>query len=86
MRQTRPTRERYTEIQNALIRAGYLEGPADGAWGESSAKALSKFQLENGLESTGRIDALSLIKLDLGPKYENQTAAVGSAADSDPAN
>jgi len=68
--QTRPSRERYQQIQQALAKAGFDPGPADGAWGPNSEDALQDFQEARGLEPTGRIDALSLIQLGLGPQYE----------------
>ena len=74
-KQLRPTPERYAEIQRALAKAGYFQGPADGVWGQNSVSALAKFQGDNGLEPTGKIDAQSLIKLDLGPKYDSKTAS-----------
>ena len=68
--QLRPTRERYAEIQTALAQAGYFQGPANGDWGPTSVNALAYFQKDQGLEPTGKIDAPSLIKLGLGPKYD----------------
>ena len=68
--QTRPSRERFQQSQKALIEAGFDPGPADGAWGPNSENALYDFQEARGLEPTGRIDALSLIELGLGPNHE----------------
>ncbi|MBI2815845.1 MAG: peptidoglycan-binding protein [Acidobacteria bacterium] len=73
-RQLRPTPARYAEIQTALAKAGYYEGPANGAWDQSSIQALQRFQADQGLEPTGKIDSWSLIKLDLGPKYDDQAS------------
>ena len=56
-----------------LSKAGYFDGPVNGKWGQSCIEALTQFQKDNGLEPTGKLDALSLIKLGLGPKY-TQTA------------
>jgi len=81
-KQVRPTSARYAEIQKALGKGGYFQGPADGVWGQSSVSALTKFQKEQGLDPTGKIDALSLIKLGLGPKYDSPTtASVSQPAD-----
>ncbi len=66
--QQRPTPERYTEIQEALIGRGHLQGPATGVWGPDSVAGLRSFQESQKLEATGKIDALSLIRLGLGPK------------------
>lgn len=73
--QLRPTRDRYAEIQAALAQAGYYHGPANGDWGPESVNALAYFQKDRGLEPTGKIDAPSLIKLGLGPKYETPAEA-----------
>jgi peptidoglycan hydrolase-like protein with peptidoglycan-binding domain len=78
--QSRPTKDRYVEIQTALANAGYFSGPADGNWRDESVKALQQFQQDQGLEPTGKIDALTLIRLDLGPDYgEGEAGAVVSA-------
>ena len=71
-RQATPSSDRYREIQNALVAKGYL--PADGAtgaWDEASADALKKFQSEQNLDSTGKINSLSLIALGLGPRHDS---------------
>ena len=65
--QQKPAPERYTEIQQALIGRGLLQGPATGVWGPDSIAALKSFQQSQKLEPTGKIDALSLIRLGLGP-------------------
>jgi len=75
VKQARPTPTRYAEIQSALASAGYYQGQANGVWGPSSADALAKFQGDHGVDPTGKIDSLSLIKLGLGPKYEDTTAS-----------
>jgi hypothetical protein len=70
-RQTAPTEERYKEIQEALAAKGYLQPEdANGTWGPGSADALKKFQAEQNIEATGKIDSLSLIALGLGPKRD----------------
>ena len=73
-RQTTPSPERYKEIQEALVSKGYLKPEeAGGAWGESSADALKRFQSDQNLESTGKINSLSLIALGLGPRHDSVT-------------
>jgi len=66
--QQQPTAERYKEIQQALADKGYFRGPVDGAWGADSTDALKRFQREQNLEDDGKIGALSLIALGLGPQ------------------
>jgi hypothetical protein len=75
-RQLTPTPERYHEIQDALVAKGYLKSEeANGTWGPSSADALKRFQTEQNIEASGKINSLSLIALGLGPKHDT-TAAV----------
>jgi hypothetical protein len=70
-RQLAPTPQRYKEIQDALAAKGYLKTEdANGAWNQASVDALKKFQAGQNLDSTGKIDSLSLIALGLGPKRE----------------
>jgi hypothetical protein len=70
-RQMAPSPDRYREIQGALAAKGFL-APADanGTWNQTSADALKKFQTEQNLESSGKINSLSLIALGLGPKHD----------------
>jgi cytoskeletal protein RodZ len=66
--QQRPTAERYKEIETALYERGYLMETPSGAWTPASAEALSRFQADEDLPPTGKLDALSLIRLGLGPQ------------------
>ena len=70
-RQTVPSADRYKEIQSALVSRGYLNAEeANGVWGPASIDAMKRFQAEQNIESTGKINSLSLIALGLGPKHE----------------
>lgn len=71
--QQKPAPERHREIQQALIDRGYLPGSATGDWGPSSVEALKKFQLDQNLKGSGKLDSLSLIALGLGPKRTANT-------------
>lgn len=74
-RQMAPSPERYKEIQQALAAKGYLNlEEANGAWNQSSVDALKRFQSAQNLESTGKINSLSLIALGLGPKHDSAPA------------
>jgi len=66
--QQHPTTDRYREIQQALSERGYFEGAPDGDWRPSSIDALKRFQRDQNLDDDGKIGALSLIALGLGPK------------------
>jgi hypothetical protein len=79
-----PAPERYKEIQDALVTKGYMSPEdANGAWSPASTEALKKFQGEQNLDSTGKINSLSLIALGLGPKHDS--AAVKPPSQSMPA-
>jgi peptidoglycan hydrolase-like protein with peptidoglycan-binding domain len=80
-----PTPDRYIEIQQALIDKGYLEGPATGEWGPQSIAALKKFQQDQNLQPTGKLDSLSLITLGLGPRHD-PTGSPGVAGNQSPQN
>ena len=69
-RQQTPSSERYREIQDALAAKGYLKSSPTGVWDNESAVALRRFQEEQNLEPTGRLNSLSLIALGLGPRIE----------------
>jgi hypothetical protein len=67
-RQISPTPDRYREIQGALASKGFLKPEdATGTWNQTSSDALKKFQAEQNLDSSGKINSLSLIALGLGP-------------------
>ncbi len=70
-----PTPERYKEIQQALASKGYLKPEdASGVWDQNSSDALRRFQSDQKLQGTGKIDSLSLIALGLGPKHDSAEA------------
>ena len=74
-RQLAPTPQRYKEIQQALAAKGYLKPEdATGKWDDNSVEALKKFQAEQNLDVTGKINSLSLIALGLGPKHDTASA------------
>jgi hypothetical protein len=73
--QVAPSPERYKEIQDALVSRGYLQPEqANGAWDQNSVDALKRFQAEQNLESSGKVNSLSLIALGLGPKHDSVPA------------
>jgi hypothetical protein len=84
-RQFTPTPDRYKQIEEALCRRGYLSSDqVNGQWNDRSATALKKFQADQNLVASGKIDALSLIALGLGPKH--QTTSLESPVASQPGN
>jgi hypothetical protein len=58
---------RATEIQTALIKAGYLSGEPSGHWDSESEAAMQKLQGDNGWQTKLVPDSRALIKLGLGP-------------------
>lgn len=64
--QKAPTPDRISEIQAALARNGYYQGDPNGKWDATAVGAMRKFQSDNGLDATGKLDARSLQKLGLG--------------------
>jgi len=69
---------RVTEIQQALIRAHYLSGEADGKWDERTKSAMLKYQADQGWQTKLTPDARALKKLGLGPDYSNAINAKNS--------
>ena len=67
--------ERATEIQKALIKAGYLDGPPSGQYDEATTQAMKQYQSANGLPQTGLPSAALLKKLGV-PKRSNDGYAV----------
>jgi peptidoglycan hydrolase-like protein with peptidoglycan-binding domain len=63
--------ERAREIQDALIRAHYLNGEASGKWDAATQKAMERYQADNGWQSKTVPDSRALIKLGLGPDHEH---------------
>ena len=58
--------ERVEEIQQALIREGYLQGDANGQWDSRTHDAMLRYQTDHGFPATGLPEAKSLMKLGLG--------------------
>jgi len=71
--QLHPDPERYQEIQKALADKGYFKGEANGQWGDESTDALRRFQTDQHMSGDGKLDALTLTALGLGPKHEAAT-------------
>jgi len=67
--------ERATEIQNALIKAGYLDAPASGQYDDTTIDAMKQYQNANRLPVTGLPSAAVLKKLGV-PKRSNDGYAV----------
>jgi len=65
--QLRPEPERIEEIQQALVKAGYLNAQPNGRWNEETRDAMRRYQVDHGFAVTGLPEAKSQMKLGLGP-------------------
>lgn len=75
--QMTPTPDRVSEIQSALARGGYYKADPNGKLDGDTVDALQKFQAANGLDSTGKLDALTLQKLGLGSDVAGYSSPKG---------
>jgi len=55
------------EIQQALVKAGYLDEEPNGKWDDRTRAAMRRYQADHGFPTTGLPEAKSLMKLGLGP-------------------
>ena len=60
--------ERVTEMQNALIKAGYMQAPASGQYDDATTQAMKQYQAANGLSPTGLPSAPLLKKLGVSKR------------------
>lgn len=63
--------ERVTQIQEALIKAHYLDGEATGEWDAATKAAMQKYQADNGWQTKLMPDSRALVKLGLGHDYSD---------------
>jgi len=70
--------QRATQIQTALVKAGYLSGAPSGHWDAASSAAMEKVQADNGWQTKLVPDSRALIKLGLGPSTASADALVTS--------
>jgi len=61
---------RVREIQEALIKAHYLDGTPSGVWDTRTRAAMKDFQGDNGWQTKVLPDSRALIKLGLGPNHD----------------
>jgi len=67
--------ERVTEIQTALIKAGFMDGPATGQYDDTTIDAIKQYQAQNGMPQTGLPSAPFLKRLGVS-KRSNDGYAV----------
>ena len=63
----RPESDRIGQIQQALVKSGYLSGDPTGRWDDQTREAMRRYQADNGFPVTGLPEAKTLMKLGLGP-------------------
>lgn len=83
-----PKPERIRQIQEALIRAGFLKQEANGKWDTATREAMRSCQQAFGFQVTGLPEAKTLMKLGLGPHplpADVDPSIVGRASTSAPA-
>lgn len=51
------------DVQNALVKAGYLHTAPTGQWDAGGVGALRRFQIANGLPGTGKLDLPTITRL-----------------------
>jgi peptidoglycan hydrolase-like protein with peptidoglycan-binding domain len=78
--QKAPTPDRIKEIQSALQREGAYKGQPTGKWDDATVDAMKNYQDKNGLNATGKIDAVTLNKLGLGSDTAGKGAPVPAAS------
>jgi peptidoglycan hydrolase-like protein with peptidoglycan-binding domain len=70
---------RATQIQNSLIKSGYLSGEASGHWDAQTEAAMQKFQSDNGWQTKLIPDSRAIIKLGLGPHQDSESSLASPA-------
>jgi peptidoglycan hydrolase-like protein with peptidoglycan-binding domain len=75
-----PTSDRIKEIQTALQKDGSYSGEPTGKWDSATTDAMRKYQDKNGVNPTGKIDAVSLNKMGLGSETAGKGAPVAPPA------
>jgi len=72
--------DRATQLQTALIHAGYLTGTPSGHWDDQTQAAMQKLQADNGWQTKLVPDSRAIIKLGLGPSTAYDSSASETAA------
>jgi hypothetical protein len=70
--------ERVREIQAALIRESYLSGEPSGQWDTRTQAAMARYQADHGWQSKVTPDSRALIKMGLGPNYQQGSSSLSN--------
>lgn len=72
-----------TRVQQRLIQYGYLDGEADGRYGEETRNAVLLFQRRNGLAVDGKVGAATATALGVTLKSNGSSATVSASSSSE---
>ncbi len=72
--------ENVTKVQKRLIQYDYLDGTADGIYGEETAAAVRLFQRRNGLSVDGKVGPATAAALGVTLSASGSTSASSSTA------
>ena len=70
------------KVQNRLIQWGYLNGTADGRYGEATRNAVIRFQRNNGLTADGRVGASTAAAMGVTLSGSKSSSASTTASSS----
>ena len=76
---SRLTRDNLMQAQEQLQAQGHYRGPIDGVMGSGTRRALARFQRQNGLPVTARLDQQTLDSLSGGGLGSTASQAVGAS-------
>lgn len=72
-----------TRVQQRLIQYGYLDGEADGRYGEETRNAVLLFQRRNGLAVDGKVGAATAAALGVTLKSNGSSTTVSASSSSE---
>jgi peptidoglycan hydrolase-like protein with peptidoglycan-binding domain len=70
------------DAQQALNDKGYDAGPVDGILGPKTKAALQKFQKDQGMQATGRLDSNTIAALGISPSGPTASSDTGRTTSS----
>ena len=70
------------KVQNRLIQWGYLNGTADGRYGEATRNAVLRFQRNNGLKADGRVGPATAAAMGVTLSGSSSSSSAATTASS----